>query len=582
MTAGRIASTVQVSMLVIAAVTLAACGGSDSGGGASQASVPNVVGDTQAAATTAITGAGLTVGGVTNASSASVASGDVISENPAAGASVASGSAVALVISSGPATVAVPNVVGDTQTAATSAITGAGLTVGAVTNAASASIASGEVISENPAAGASVASGSPVALVISSGPPTYTIGGTLIGLAPSATVHVLNGSDSLAVSANGSFTLPTGIVSGGTYSVTVGTPTSAQTCGVQSGSGTVASADVTTVVVYCTYNVSTATLNNVYTGVAADFGDQDNGTTTPFDFVGTTTYDGMGNLSTTGTVNIDGSIYPGIQQSGPYSVSNTTNPPALNNDGSPGGIEGVNGDVVVTANMTSGMPPAIGIIVLPNSNTTTATINGNYTLVDLSAQLSNGAIYGYEATITLTNGAISGTFTQNTAGTISTGTASGQWSVSNGVLTSVGSGSGAVSADGDLIVLADTNSGDDPYINVAVRRGSGVTPATVQGVYSVVTYIGRAITTTGGSIQTIMAYGNGTFSFNGTDNDNGTIVTTGNSGSATYSVSDDGTLTITQADGSLLTGAISADGNVLVLSGITSGEKPQISVGVRQ
>jgi len=77
-----------------------------------------------------------------------------------------------------------------------------------------------------------------------------------------------------------------------------------------------------------------------------------------------------------------------------------------------------------------------------------------------------------------------------------------------------------------------------------------------------------------------MAYGNGTFSFNGTDNDNGTIVTTGDSGSATYSVSDDGTLTITQADGSLLTGAINADGNVFVLSGIASGEKPQISVGV--
>ncbi len=569
-------------MVALLASAVTACGGSDSGGGTSQISVPNVVGDTQAAATTAITGAGLTVGGVTNASSASVASGDVISENPAAGASVASGSAVALVISSGPATVAVPNVVGDTQTAASSAITGAGLTVGAVTNASSTSVASGDVISENPAAGASVASGSAVVLVISSGPPTYTIGGTLIGLAPSAMVHVLNGSDSLAVSANGSFTLPTAIVSGGTYSVTVGTPTSTQTCGVQSGSGTVASANVTTVVVYCTYNVSTATLNNVYTGVAADFGDQSNGTTTPFDFAGTDTYDGMGNVSTSGTVNIGGSIYSGIQESGTYSVSNTTNPPTLNNAGAPGGIEGVNGDVIVSGNITSGMPPAIAISVLPNANATTASINGNYTLVDLSAQLSNGAIYGYAATITLTNGTISGTFTQNTGGTISNGTASGQWSVSNGLLTSAGSGSGAVSADGDLIVLADTNSGDDPSINVAVRRGTGVTLATVQGVYSVVTYIGRAIATTGGQVQTVMAYGNGTFSFNGTDNDNGTIVTTGNSGSATYSVSDDGTLTITQADGSLLTGAISADGNVLVLAGITSGEKPQITLGVRQ
>ena len=63
--------------------------------------VPNVVGDTQAAATTAITGAGLVVGTVTAAPSGTVPSGDVISESPVAGTSVAAGSAVNLVISSG-------------------------------------------------------------------------------------------------------------------------------------------------------------------------------------------------------------------------------------------------------------------------------------------------------------------------------------------------------------------------------------------------------------------------------------------------------------------------------------------------
>ncbi len=568
--------------MVLLASAVTACGGSD-GSGAAQVSVPNVVGDTQAAATTAITGAGLTVVAVTNASSASVASGEVISETPAAGTSAASGSPVALVVSSGPASVSVPNVVGDTQAAASTAITGAGLTVGTVTTQSSSTVAAGDVISENPGAATTVNKGSSVTLVVSSGPPTYTVGGTLIGLGASATVHVLNGTDTIAISANGSFTLPTGIVSGGTYSVTVGTPTSAQTCGVQSGSGTVASANVTNVVVYCTYNVSTATLDNVYTGVAAFFGDQNNGTATPFDFVGTDTYNGMGSISTTGTVNIGGSIYPGIQQSGTYSVSNTTNPPTLTNAGAPGGIEGVNGDVIVTLSTTSGTPPAIGISVVPNANATTSSINGDYTLVDLSAQLSNGNMYGYEATITLTNGAISGTYTQNVAGTITTGNpASGQWSVAGGVLTSVGSASGAVSADGDLIVLADTNSGDDPYINVAVLRGTGVTAATFQGVYSVVSYVGKAVATTAGQVQTVFAYGNGTLSFNGTANDNGTIVTTNNAGSASYTVSSDGSLTITQADGSLLNGAISADGNTFVLSAISSGEKPQIIVGVRQ
>jgi beta-lactam-binding protein with PASTA domain len=65
--------------------------------------VPNVVGMTQTTAQSAITAAGLIVGTVSHAASEAVPMGNVISQNPAAGASVASGSAVNLVISSGPA-----------------------------------------------------------------------------------------------------------------------------------------------------------------------------------------------------------------------------------------------------------------------------------------------------------------------------------------------------------------------------------------------------------------------------------------------------------------------------------------------
>jgi Chitobiase/beta-hexosaminidase C-terminal domain/PASTA domain/Galactose oxidase, central domain len=75
------------------------------------AAVPNVVGNSQAAATTAITGAGLVVGTVTMASSSTVPSGDVISESPSAGTVVNSGSAVDIVVSSGsgqPAAAATP------------------------------------------------------------------------------------------------------------------------------------------------------------------------------------------------------------------------------------------------------------------------------------------------------------------------------------------------------------------------------------------------------------------------------------------------------------------------------------------
>jgi len=65
--------------------------------------VPNVVNLSQSVASSAITGAGLKVGTVTTASSATVPSGSVISQSPLAGASATAGSAVNLTVSSGPA-----------------------------------------------------------------------------------------------------------------------------------------------------------------------------------------------------------------------------------------------------------------------------------------------------------------------------------------------------------------------------------------------------------------------------------------------------------------------------------------------
>src|SRR6185437_10416766 len=65
-------------------------------------------------------------------------------------------------------------VVGLAQAAAQNAITAAGLSLGAVTMAASASVPAGQVISQTPGAGANVVSGSAVALVVSSGTGTRT------------------------------------------------------------------------------------------------------------------------------------------------------------------------------------------------------------------------------------------------------------------------------------------------------------------------------------------------------------------------------------------------------------------------
>ena len=159
----------------------------------SQVATPNVVGQTQAAATAAITSAGLTLGTVTTASSTTVPSGSVISQNPAAGTQVATGSAVALVVSTGSPQVAVPNVVGQTQAAATTAITGAGLTLGAVTTASSTTVPAGSVISQNPAAGTQVATGSAVALVVSTGLPQVAVP-NVVGLTQAAATTAITGA----------------------------------------------------------------------------------------------------------------------------------------------------------------------------------------------------------------------------------------------------------------------------------------------------------------------------------------------------------------------------------------------------
>ena len=82
--------------------------------------------------------------------------------------------------------------------------------------------------------------------------PTYTISGTVSGLTSGTLVLKNNNGDDLTINANStSFTFVTAQASGAGYAVTVGTQPSGLTCSVSSGSGTIASANVTNVVVAC-------------------------------------------------------------------------------------------------------------------------------------------------------------------------------------------------------------------------------------------------------------------------------------------------------------------------------------------
>jgi predicted SpoU family rRNA methylase len=88
--------------------------------------------------------------------------------------------------------------------------------------------------------------------------PTFTVGGTVSGLITGASVVLLdNGSDSLTVGTNGTFTFKTALASGAAYKVTISTQPNGETCTVSNGTGTVASANVTNVAVSCTTNAFT-------------------------------------------------------------------------------------------------------------------------------------------------------------------------------------------------------------------------------------------------------------------------------------------------------------------------------------
>lgn len=130
---------------------------------ATQVTVPNVVGDKEATAVSALRAKGLTV--ETSSVASSKANGTVISQSPAAGNTVAKGSTAVIRVSRG--LVKVPDVVGQSRPAAIAAVRGAGLvpTVFKVPSGQP----KGTVVAQHPAAGARAPRGSKVRLNVAQG-----------------------------------------------------------------------------------------------------------------------------------------------------------------------------------------------------------------------------------------------------------------------------------------------------------------------------------------------------------------------------------------------------------------------------
>ncbi len=132
--------------------------------------VPDIIDLPEADALQALSDAGLSAGTRSQASDATIVAGNVISSMPVAATEVARGSAVAYVVSTGPALVAVPDIIDLPEADALQALSDAGLSAGTRSQASDATIVAGNVISSMPVAATEVARGSAVAYVVSTGP----------------------------------------------------------------------------------------------------------------------------------------------------------------------------------------------------------------------------------------------------------------------------------------------------------------------------------------------------------------------------------------------------------------------------
>lgn len=158
-----------LALLVLLLLAGAALGGGYYLGTGRYTHAPSVLELTRPQAQARLAAAGLTVRVGASRHDERIATGLVLSQQPAPNARLRKDAAVTVILSSGPDRRVVPTVVGTAQSMATSALHQADLVLGQVSRAYSSSVPAGDVLSSDPAAGARLKPGTAVALVVSRG-----------------------------------------------------------------------------------------------------------------------------------------------------------------------------------------------------------------------------------------------------------------------------------------------------------------------------------------------------------------------------------------------------------------------------
>ena len=314
--------------------------------------------------------------------------------------------------------------------------------------------------------------------VACAGAKTYTIGGTVSGLNTGASLTLLdNGTNSLKVTANGSFTFTTALASGAKYSVTVGTQPTGETCTITSGSGTVGSANVTNVAVACTAN--TYTIGGTVSGLISGR---------------SVTVLNNGTNSLTVTTNGSFTFTTALASGTTYSVTVGTQPTGetctvTNGSGTVGSANVTNVAVACTANTytiggtVSGLNASTSVTLLDNgTNSLTVTANGAFTF---TTALASGTTYsvtvgteptGETCTVTNGSGTVGSANVTNVAVACSTaktysigGTVSGLNASTSVALLDNGTNSLTVSANGSFTFTTKLASGATYNVTVGTE-----------------------------------------------------------------------------------------------------------------
>jgi hypothetical protein len=203
---------------------------------------------------------------------------------------------------------------------------------------------------------------------------------------------------------------------------------------------------------------------------------------------------------------------------------------------------------------------------------TDADAKGTYLIGNIRVESSTG---GVAAALDLeVDGAGSSELTIISDSTGGSGTLSHRYSIAadGGLTVNTGSGrteKGQLSSDGELFFLVDTDTSDDSIgMTFGVRRSSGMTNADFNGTYMMSQLI---IDQPSANLIQITADGSGKFSYQSLTNEN--------SGSATYAVADDGSVTTVGEANAY--GQLSYDGSVFLFVD-TSSDYPHIAIGIRQ